>query len=228
MQEVVITYETLYDILQREKDKPDLQKLEPSFFTDIIGYIKDKKKLLDSKEDSIFAKEERKKTERQLENIHKIVKDIYEKREKKIIGMALDRSRTKSNLIDTTALLNEEKALFDAITSVLNSYRDAIIVSVINEKIPFMSQSDVKLPDRNFRTALEIKKADGNIEPDNLFAENTTDNTKLVRFLGHVPKFVGTELEEYGPFEGEDIANLPSQIADILIGKGIAEEISKI
>jgi len=46
-----------------------------------------------------------------------------------------------------------------------------------------------------------------------------------VRFLYAVPKFVGKELEEYGPFEEEDIANLPSDIADILIGKGRVEEI---
>ena len=216
MQEVVITYETLYDILQREKDKTDLQKLEPSFFNDIISYIKDKKKLLESKEDSIFAKEERKKAERQLENIHKIVKDIYEKREKKIIGMALDKSRTKSNLIDTTALLKEEKALFDAFTSVLDAYRDAIMFSVINEKIPFMHQADVKLPDKEIN---DTQKA---------FPENTNDNTRLVRFLEHVPKFVGTELEEYGPFKSEDIANLPTQIANVLLGNGKAEEISKI
>ena len=48
---------------------------------------------------------------------------------------------------------------------------------------------------------------------------------KLVRFLTHVPKFVGPELEEYGPFESEDIANLPAEIAEVLIDKGKVEEI---
>jgi len=33
------------------------------------------------------------------------------------------------------------------------------------------------------------------------------------------------ELEEYGPFQEEDIANLPSEIADLLISKGKVEEI---
>ena len=50
-------------------------------------------------------------------------------------------------------------------------------------------------------------------------------NAKIIRFLNHVPKFVGKELEDYGPFEEEDIANLPSEIADVLISKGSAEEI---
>ena len=50
--------------------------------------------------------------------------------------------------------------------------------------------------------------------------KNEAKNTKLVRFLHTVPKFVGKELEEYGPFAEEDIANLPLEIADLLIERG--------
>ena len=205
-QEVIITYETLFELLQREKERNDLQRLEPNFFNDVIGYIKDKKRILEAK-DSTFAKEEIKKTERQLENIYKILKELYERRERKIISIALDKSRTKSNLIDTTALLKEEKVIFDALTSLLDAYRDSILYSVLNEKMPFMQQINNKR-EKEFKTALELKKP-----------------IKLVRFMQPVPKFVGPELEEYGPFEEEDIASLPVEIADLLISKGRAEEI---
>ena len=217
-QEVVITYETLFELLQREKERADLQRLEPTFFNDVIGYIKDKKKVLEAKNDSVFAQEERKKTERQLDNIYKIIKELYERREKKIISIALDKSRTKSNLIDTTALLKEEKVIFDALTSFLDSYRDSILYSVLNEKMPFMQPNAGKLahsmedrnPKEEFKTAFELKMP-----------------SKLVRFMSHVPKFVGPELEEYGPFEEEDIASLPAEVADVLIGKARAEEIKE-
>ena len=210
-QEVVITYETLYELLNREKERTDLQKLEPSFFSDTIDYIKDKKKILEAKSDSVFASEERKKTERQLENICKILKELYERREKKIISLSLDKSRTKSNLIDTTALLKEEKVVFEALTRLLDNYRDAILYSVLNEKMPFMQDLEEKKPQsKEFKTALELKK-----------------ETRLVRFTNPVPKFVGTELEEYGPFEAEDIANLPAEIADVLISKSKADEIKE-
>ena len=209
VQEVVITYETLFELLKREKERNDLQKLEPTFFSDTITYIKDKKKILEAKSDSVFAHEERKKTERQLENIYKILKELYERREKKIISLALDKSRTKSDLIDTTALLKEERVVFEALTNLLDTYRDVILYSVLNEKMPFMQSIEEK-PKEDFKTALELKKT-----------------TKLVRFTGHIPKFVGPELEEYGPFEEEDIANLPAEIADVLIGKGRAEEIKE-
>jgi len=207
-QEVVITYETLFELLQREKERSDLQRLENTFFNDTINYIKDKKRLLEPKNDSPFAFEEKKKTERQLDNIYKILKELYERREKKIISLALDKSRTKSNLIDTTALLKEEKVIFDAVTSLLDTYRDAVLYSVLNEKVPFMQVFDDKKPKEDFKTALEIK-----------------NTTKLVRFLQPVSKFVGPELEEYGPFKEEDIASLPSEIAQVLLNKNRAEEI---
>ncbi|MBS3095988.1 hypothetical protein J4480_00950 [Candidatus Woesearchaeota archaeon] len=210
MQEVVITYETLFELLKRERERVDLQKIEPEFFSNTISYIKDKKKIIEAKSDSVFASEERKKTERQLENIYKILKELYERREKKIISLALDKSRTKSNLIDTTALLKEEKVVFDALTGLLDNYREAILYSILNEKMPFMNPIEAKKPSDEFKSALELKKS-----------------TKLVRFASPVPKFVGTELEEYGPFSEEDIANLPSEIADVLIGKGKVEEIKE-
>jgi len=209
-QEVVITYETLFEFLKIERERTDLQRLEPNFFNDVINYIKDKKKILQAKDSSPFAQEEKRKTERQLENIYKIVKELYERREKKIISMALDKSRTKSNLIDTSAILKEEKVVLDALTNLLDTYRDAILYSVLNEKMPFMHPLEDKKPREDFKTALELKK-----------------QTKLVRFTGHVPKFVGPELEEYGPFGEEDIASLPVEIADVLISKGRADEIKE-
>ena len=214
-QEVVITYETLFELLQREKERSDLQKLEPTFFSDVIGYIKDKKKILEAK-DSTFH-EERKKTERQLENIYKILKEFYERREKKIIVLALDKSRTKSHLIDIGALLKEEKVVFEALASLLDMYRGAILYSILNEKMPFMQpihsdesrMPEIK-PNDGFKTALEVKKP-----------------TKLATLMTFVPKFVGPELEEYGPFEEEDIANLPGEVALVIISKGKAEEINE-
>ena len=210
MQEVVITYETLFELLKRERERTDLQKLEPSFFSDTINYIRDKKKILDAKSDSVFASDEKKKTERQLENIYKILKELYERREKKIIALALDKSRTKSNLIDTTALMKEEKVFFDAVTNILDTYRDEILNSVLSEKMPFMQAMADKKPKEEFRSALELKKP-----------------TKLVRLTSHIPRFVGPELEEYGPFEEEDIANLPVEVAEVLVNKGKAEEINE-
>ena len=47
---------------------------------------------------------------------------------------------------------------------------------------------------------------------------------KLLRILEQVPQFVGTDLEVYGPFKPEDVANIPSDVANLLVETGSAEE----
>ena len=203
----VITYDTLFDLLKREKERPDLQKLEPTFFNDFVFYLK--QKIGDKGEISA----------RQAENIKKIAREFYDRREKKIVSMALDKSRTKSNLVDTSSLLHEEKVIFESIVGLLDHFRRNIIECVLSEKDPLLNLHEVNIPpkkkteekkDEEFKTALEIQKS-----------------MKTVRFVNAVPKFVGTELEEYGPFQEEDIAKLPSEIAEVLISKGRAEIINE-
>ena len=204
--EVNITYETLFELLKREKDMTDLQKLDPSFFNDFIDYLNDKKNML-GKEDALFSGDEKKKVETQIDNAKRIIKGIYERREKKILNIALIKSRTKSNVIDTSAFLENEKKLFDEVVKVLDGFRSEVIDNIIDGK-------------QISGTTIEKTNETANIEKS-----GTKKTTKLVRFLHSVPKFVGKELEEYGPFEEEDVANLPSEIAKILLDKGRVEEI---
>tara|TARA_Y100000310_G_scaffold241784_1_gene245889 strand:+ start:56537 stop:57184 length:648 start_codon:yes stop_codon:yes gene_type:complete len=208
--EVNITYETLFELLKREKDRADLQKLNPNFFNDFVDYLNEKKKIR-SKEDSLFSYDEKKKVERQIDNAKRLIKEIYERREKKILNIALIKSRTKSNVMDTSAFLENEKRLFDDAVKVLDVFRNDIIDNILNEKHISETATEKK----------EISQ-ETNENADN---KEKSKDTKLVRFLYAVPKFVGKELEEYGPFQEEDIANLPSEIAELLISKGRVEEI---
>jgi DNA replication initiation complex subunit (GINS family) len=82
MSEVVITYENLYELLRREKYRAELQKLEPTFFQDVLGYLKDKQTILNSQEkrDSIFASAEGDKTRTQLRHLQRILTELSEKR----------------------------------------------------------------------------------------------------------------------------------------------------
>ena len=210
--EVNITYETLFELLKREKDTADLQKLEPGFFDNFVEYLNEKKDMM-NRDDALFSYDEKKKVENQIDNARRLIKEIYERREKKILNIALIKSRTKSHVIDISSLLDNEKKFLGDIEKVLNAYRENIIYNVMEGN--FISQ--IKHQEKEAKE--EINAAND--------VEEETKSTKLVRFLYSVPKFVGTELEEYGPFAEEDIANLPAEIADLLIGKGKVEEIKE-
>ncbi len=208
---VNITYETLFDMLRNEKNREELQKLDESFFEDLIQYIKDKKELISQDRDSeLFSGLEKEKTAKQLENIKKLVRELYERREKKIVSMALISSRTGS-ILDDSALLKEEKQLFDSLIEILNQARAGVLLRVLKSE----------MPELGFKSAAkEVKEIK---EEKEVLAKKK--NTKLVRFLHAVPKFLGKELEVYGPFDEEDMAKLPLEIANVLISKGRAEEI---
>jgi len=114
-EEVTITYETLFELLRREKERSELQKLDSSFFANVLRYLKDKQTIITKQQTDLFSAEEKKKTEEQLSNVKKILKEFYDKREKKIMSMAIDKSKNKSSIIDNSVFLKEERELFDNI-----------------------------------------------------------------------------------------------------------------
>ena len=211
--EVIITHETLFEILKREKDRTELQKLDANFFNDVVDYIKEKRKII-SGNNSLFSFDDKRKTEKQIENVRRILKDLYDKREKKIITMGLDKSRTKSDVIDISALLKEEKILFEHLVTLFDKFRTGILYNLLNENVPVIEKEKIG----NVEEKEIVKKEEKN---------EIKKDAKLIRFIHAVPKFVGKELEEYGPSDEEDIADLSSEIADVLILKGRVEEIKE-
>ena len=203
----LITYEALYEILRKEKYEKELQKLEDSFFNDVVRYLEEKEALTESQKskDSLFSKEGE-KTQKQLENIKKILMEIYEKRENKIIQHALMSSRFNEKNLPN--MLKEEALFYKQIKNVLNKYRKEILESLISKKIP-------EIKEESFIENKDLEKPPQ--EKENLI--------KLIRFLHETPQFIGDDLIIYGPFEKEDIASLPTMIADLIIKKEIAEEI---
>tara|TARA_Y100000310_G_scaffold211572_1_gene212318 strand:+ start:3819 stop:4466 length:648 start_codon:yes stop_codon:yes gene_type:complete len=203
--EATITYEFLYDILRREKDRTELQKLEDSFYKKTIGYMEEKKQILKSQEEkeSIFTEPEVQKTRKQIENIQKIIKELYETRENKIIQLGLITSKTNNHSNHKENMLDEEKRFYEDITYTLNSYRENLLNNLVRGK----------------KIVLEIKtKPKENNEPKHLKDQiMPTKTTKSVRFTNEVPSFVGTDLNIYGPFQKEDTANIPLDVANLLI-----------
>lgn len=251
--EINITYETLFELLRRERSREELQELSQTFFDDLVDYIKSKKQILQSKMAERDVYDQQKKIEMQLQNINKILKELYEKRERKIINMSLSKSRTGSDIIDTSKLLEQEKEMYDELKQVFDSYRKKILFNILSARLPgavpdkqqpgtmtiqqgkdenkheekqkkskdALHEDKEKVPEREMTEKEETEKKE---EPGK---DKDAKSTVLVRFLQPVPKFIGRELETYGPFDSEDMVTLPAEIAEILIKKERAEEIAQ-
>ncbi len=202
-----ITYETLFEVLRREKNREELQKLSNTFFEDVTKYLGDKHSMMNTQDKKLFFGDDKEKMQLQIQNIKKILAELYERREKKIINMALVKSRTRG-LVDTASMLKEENMLFDSIIQVFDCYRNGVLMNLQNAKAPIITT--------NVSCAAPT-------ESKAVCKPEENDNNATIRFLSPIPKFLGPELEVYGPFDEDDVACLPKKVASVLVTKGRAE-----
>ena len=231
--EINITYETLFDLLRREKNRAELQKLSETFFEDVNSYIKEKHAILEDQQIKIgmSAIAEKEKTEKQIENIKSMLKGLFERRQQKIVDMAIIKSRISSDTTDYSALLKEEQAMFSELVELLNRFKKNLLVKLVTNQKFIEPKQEKKEPGltkpKKLETAEEIEGISKTEKTVSEIKAEELEKTKLIRFIYSVPRFVGRHLEVYGPFEEDDTANLPEEIADILIKKGRTEEIKK-
>lgn len=204
--EVIITFDTLFDLARRERYRAELQGMDKGFFTDVVTYLNDKQSILKSQEnkDSIFSSTEAEKTRMQLLNAKKILRELYERREAKILQMALFHSRNPDKPVDSSSLLSEEVMLCEDIEKLLMNYRKNVLHRLLEHKAPEIAKSAEK------PKALKIEES------------KEQQDTMTVCLKCNVPEFVGPDLKPYGPFNAGDKAELPCEICSMLVQNGHA------
>ena len=204
MAEIKITYETLFDLLRREKGRNELQELDETFYEDVSSYIQEKNKTLRT----TTSRGEKEKINIQLKNIKKILREIYELREKKIVSLATSKVRTNSNLIDTSKLLQEEKNLFEESCELLSKYKAKILEKTIQEPEEETFEKEKPAP--------EEKKE----EP----AKEENKDSQKIKILHDLPRFLGVDQKIYGPYKKGDVTEMPISTAKLLLDKKRAEQ----
>ncbi|MBI5389759.1 DNA replication complex GINS family protein [Candidatus Woesearchaeota archaeon] len=203
-----ITFERLYELQRLEKERSQLQQLPHTFFVDVVSYLTAKKMALASLS---VVDDERERIIVQLKNIRRIITQLYERRQRKIILMAQNKVSTQTKLPEMDALLPEEESFFKELVSVLERNNKEVLLRLLGTH---QQETENQQP-----VALEQSPAVEQASPEK--------ETRIVRFLGNVPQFFGADLESYGPFEEEDTASLPPDLAEILISKSQAEWVEK-
>ena len=175
-----ITINSLYTAVLHETENDSVQELTPNFYRLISDYIG---KLKREEYDGIEAKIK--------DELVKMATEVTEL----LLRIRLDKI-TKTNAIDFTNLLDEEKFILDS-EDELRERREMILSATLNGKSKLLES----------------------------ISEKHKTKSVVVRFLKEMDQIVGADLEKYGPFRTEDIATIPFENAQALIAQNIAMKV---
>jgi len=194
----LITYETIRNAHRAEKEE-ELQKLPEDFF----GAVKKWLSLKEKQKDTTSLLE--------IENAKKLLEDIINRRERKIVLAAL---RTMRGELPPSSLTDNERKFFDKIVNILKSFRDTMKESfkeyeeIVEEKVEEAKESVKEL-----RKEVEhMPKLDGKV---------------MVKILTDLPRFVSEDMVAYGPLKIGDVITLPENVGSLLIRRKVAENLLK-
>jgi len=201
MNEDELNYKTLRKIQQMEKNSPSLTNLYPGFYSALSEYLEK----LDNRLKNESSSQKKMILSDEIQNTKKIVINIYEQREKKILLAAVSKARGGNP--DLKNLENVEKNLFD---SVLNLMLDS------REK--FLEKSTEKKTDKG-----ESKTAESPAKKEE--PSEQSNSNPIMRITEDIPEFIGTDRKKYNLRAG-DLVSLPEDMGKMLSKRGVAEEVN--
>jgi DNA replication factor GINS len=175
-----IDINSFHSIVLRETESDAIQELDPNFYRNLSDFIGNLKK---QEFDGIESK------------IKQALIDMASDLTSLLLHARLEKT-TKSEIIDFTNLLDEEKFILDA-EEQKKERLEMILSATINGKSKFLES----------------------------ISHNHKTKTVVLRFLKEVDEIVGVDLEKYGPFKPEDIATIPYENAQALVTKKVATKI---
>ncbi|NHJ24108.1 MAG: hypothetical protein EAX89_06005 [Candidatus Lokiarchaeota archaeon] len=164
-------------------------------------------------------------------NLEFLFEDLLKIREIKIMNSALALKE-----INLDHLIEAERLLFQNLVATIKGYKKVKALSFLNEEYKINEQITIKANEKSLEKVV-LNEITPHISEEDLTSEvklpqteieneiKTDYNYILIRFIKKTPPLVGIDLKDYGPFEENDIANLPNQNATILLNEKFAEKI---
>lgn len=191
----ILTFRFLRELQKKERATKELEKLDTDFYGQVAKYIEQKINL-NLEDNSDFT------SKRDLDHTKIIIKDILNRRERKVINLAMLNAR--ENLLPKN-ILPEEKELFERITTGVKKYRSTLGLVLYD---------DEKKDDNETKIKEEQTTAD---RPEKVEEPKKENRTIKITILDNIPQFMADNGESYGPFKKDDIVDIPAAAAELLI-----------
>ena len=220
-------YDKLYQHWLKEFEQPELTQLTQEIFDNykfFFNYI------------TQYQIEEKPKVELSLFTSYKkgftyLFNDFLKIREVKILNYALSL-----NDINLNDVIEAEKLFFQNLVSAIKGYKKLKKLALYDDQKPIELEEILQDEEKPANVPpLEESTEEYSNETNNISQlekvksvqsyQEIKYNYTLIRFNEPSPPLVGIDLINYGPFQVNDIANMPYRNAKILIYEKIAEKI---
>jgi DNA replication initiation complex subunit (GINS family) len=220
-------YDKLYQHWLKEFEQPELTHLTQEIFDNYkksISYI------------TKYQIEEKPVVELSLFNSYKerftyLFNDFLKIREVKILNFALSLKD-----IDHNDVIEAERLFFQNLVSTIKGYKKLKKLALYEDQKP-LELEEILVDDEKLENIPPIEESaeEYSIDKNNNAQLETAENNQpysevkynymIIRFNEPSPPLVGIDLINYGPFQANDITNMPYKNAKILIYEKIAEKI---
>lgn len=196
-----INYKTLRKIQQMERKSPMLTKIDYHFYSKLSEYIN----ALNSRLEKESKSQKQMLLKNEIQNTNKIIRSIYEHREKKNLLAAISKAR--GGRPDLKNLIDAERDLFDSTLKLMVQSREQLLEGRPKDKRGKDNKN------------VETKKEETRTEKK--------DNTnQIVMVTKNIPEFIGTDTKKYNLRAG-DIISLPKNMSDMLLKRNVVKEIKR-
>ncbi|MFA5771462.1 MAG: hypothetical protein WC974_01870 [Thermoplasmata archaeon] len=229
----------IIQIQQLERREPQLTKLDANFYENLDTHLKNLQKEYEKEHQDNPSSSKTVLLSEELRRAKQAAKEIYERRERKIVLLAL--SEVVGVAQDTTALTKNEKETYHGILDVLKGGRGQTFhghpqkpetpkeIAITPVATTEESQKNMKKDEMAQNMVMEVEK--GFTTADQYANKQvTTDESKndcetvFVRITEDIPTFLGSNERVYS-LTKEDVVSLPKNSAELLCKGGKAVRI---
>jgi DNA replication factor GINS len=197
-----ISYRFLRKIQQIEKNTPVLTDLDNDFYDNIEKYFLN----LNTHKNSESGEHKKKLLDEEIVNTKKIIINIYEQREKKILLTAISKARGGNP--DLKSMIDVERDFFDSILNLIKKFRRIILE---NKKT-----NDEKKDQKIEKITVEDKKE--------INISKNIDKNSITRVIKDMPNFIGTDTKNYN-LKKNDIVSIPEDMVEMLLKRKAVEKL---
>lgn len=197
----LITYETIRAAHRAEKGE-QLQSLPPGFFASVRNWLAIKSASRDTA--SLL----------EVENARRLLEEIVSLRERKLVLAALRAIRGSA---PPQTMTESEQRFFEQLVGLLKDFRAAATEQLV---------SAIAVEETQTKTIEQPTiQPEAKVEPQPEPQAKVPAGNILIKVNIDLPRFVGPDMTAYGPLKAGDIILLPTELAEPLIARGVAQAV---